>query len=54
MAVKKEDLKEITEYIKKHLSEWISGESLSSPQQVYEIELRERYGKSGRRVKESA
>ena len=23
MAVKKEDLEEITEYIKKHLSEWI-------------------------------
>ncbi len=42
MAVKKEDLEEIAQYIKNHLSEWISGEWLSSPPHVYEIELRER------------
>ncbi len=42
MALAQEDLQQIGEYVKNHLSEWIAEQSLGKPHVVYEIELRER------------
>jgi len=35
-------------FIKTHISEWLAEQSLGKPPVVYEIELRERMGSSGR------
>jgi len=42
MALAQEDLQQIGEYVKSHISEWIAEQSLGKPPVVYEIELRER------------
>ena len=42
MALSKEDLEKIDEYVKSRLTEWLSDLSLAKPPHVYEIELRER------------
>ncbi|MBK1647746.1 hypothetical protein [Rhabdochromatium marinum] len=42
MALAQEDLQQIGEYVKNHISEWIAEQSLGKPPVVYEIELRER------------
>ncbi len=42
MALAEEDLQQIGEYVKRHISDWIAEQSLGQPPVVYEIELRER------------
>ncbi|WPL16101.1 hypothetical protein Thiowin_01046 [Thiorhodovibrio winogradskyi] len=42
MALAQQDLQQIGEYVKDHISEWIAEQSLGKPPVVYEIELRER------------
>ncbi len=42
MALAEEDLQQIGEYVKRHISDWIAEQSLGKPPVVYEIELRER------------
>ncbi len=42
MALAEEDLQQIGEYVKRHISDWIAEQSLGRPPVVYEIELRER------------
>jgi chromosome segregation ATPase len=46
MALPEEDLqrikRELGEYVKAHLGEWLAEESLGKPPVVYEVELRER------------
>jgi len=42
MALAQEDLKQIGEYVKRHIGDWIAEQSLGKPPVVYEIELRER------------
>ena len=42
MALAQEDLQQIGEYVKAHISDWIAEQSLGKPPVVYEIELRER------------
>jgi hypothetical protein len=42
MALAQQDLEQIGEYVKDHISDWIAEKSLGKPPVVYEIELRER------------
>ena len=42
MALAQEDLQQIGDYVKDHISDWIAEQSLGKPTVVYEIELRER------------
>ena len=42
MALAQQDLEQIGEYVKDHISDWIAEQSLGKPPVVYEIELRER------------
>ncbi|MEA3639732.1 MAG: hypothetical protein VBE63_07285 [Lamprobacter sp.] len=42
MALAQQDLEQIGEYVKDHISDWIAEQSLGKPPLVYEIELRER------------
>jgi len=42
MALAQEDLRQIGEYVKEHISDWLAEQSLGKPPVVYEIELRER------------
>lgn len=42
MPLNKEDLQEVASFVRKHLSEWLSEQSMGKPPPVYEIELRER------------
>jgi hypothetical protein len=42
MALAQQDLQQIGEYVKAHISDWIAEQSLGKPPVVYEIELRER------------
>jgi len=42
MALAQQDLQQIGEYVKAHISDWIAEQSLGRPPVVYEIELRER------------
>jgi hypothetical protein len=42
MALAQEDLDQIGEYVKDHISGWLAEASLGKPPVVYEIELRER------------
>ena len=38
MALAEEDLKQIGEYVKRHIGDWIAEQSLGKPPVVYEIE----------------
>ncbi|WP_295543676.1 hypothetical protein [uncultured Thiohalocapsa sp.] len=42
MPLAQQDLQQIGEYVKNHISEWIAEQSLGKPPEVYELELRER------------
>jgi ABC-type phosphate transport system auxiliary subunit len=42
MALAQEDLRQIGEYVKEHISDWLAEQSLGKPPVVYEVELRER------------
>ncbi|MBK5971295.1 MULTISPECIES: hypothetical protein [Thiorhodovibrio] len=42
MALAQEDLHQIGDYVKEHISDWLAEQSLGKPPVVYEIELRER------------
>lgn len=42
MALAQEDLRQIGEYVKEHISDWLTEQSLGKPPVVYESELRER------------
>ena len=42
MALAEEDLKQIGEYVKRHIGDWMAEQSLGKPPVVDEIELRER------------
>ena len=42
MTLAQQDLQQIGEYVKDHISDWIAEQSLGKPPVVYEIELRER------------
>lgn len=42
MALAEEDLQQIGEYVKEHISDWLVERSLGKPPVVYEFELRER------------
>ncbi|MFO7749809.1 MAG: hypothetical protein R6V54_06910 [Desulfobacteraceae bacterium] len=42
MPLAVDDYEAIGEYVRRHLSQWLSDQSLAKPPHVYEIELRER------------
>jgi len=42
MAIAQEDLRQIGDYVKNNISDWIAEQGLGKPPVVYEIELRER------------
>ncbi len=42
MTLAQEDLQQIGEYVRRHIGDWLTEQSLGKPPVVYEVELRER------------